>query len=465
MGVPGFFRWLIITFGEKYIYMNTSDLEIDSLSFDLNALIHKYKTDYINQINIIIDKLKPKKNTFIAIDGTTPIAKIKQQKQRRYKSIHDTLLMIGMKKKYNINIDKTELWNSAHISVGTEFMDTLCKNLHDTYMYNNSVIISDIYDFGEGEHKIMEYIRNTSYSSYIIYGNDADLFFLSFTIDKDIYIYRDDGKIISINNIKSLLINKWNNINPKNFIMLSYLLGNDFLPPIPSIDIYKNGIDVLLFNLNVLNIGNECLSFSNLLYIIEKLSNNEDDILEKKYFGKKIFPIKVQFNSYDEEYKGLQNLEFNIYDPIKLGKNGYKDRYYRYYNVTNIQDIVNDYIYGLLWQYNYYNGIITDYEWYYKYDIAPFLTDIIRYSESFNIKIIDRNPNITPLEQLLIITHPYSIEVIPAKYQHIIKKLNDYYNSEGHIDLLNKNKYWQCQYIFNQQHNIMEILATIRSLM
>ena len=59
------------------------------------------------------------------------------------------------------------------------------------------------------------------------------------------------------------------------FIFICYLLGNDFLPHLPSLDISKNGLDYLL------EYYVECLMENNFNYIINK---NKKEIINQEIF-------------------------------------------------------------------------------------------------------------------------------------------------------------------------------------
>ena len=52
----------------------------------------------LKYLKYIIDFVNPKKVIYIAIDGVAPIAKIKQQRSRRYKSAKDRYTFENIKK-------------------------------------------------------------------------------------------------------------------------------------------------------------------------------------------------------------------------------------------------------------------------------------------------------------------------------------------------------------------------------
>ena len=74
------------------------------------------------------------------------------------------------------------------------------------------------------------------------------------------------------------------------------------------------------------------------------------------------------------------NVHFYKDDIINYNKSGYKDRYYKFYNITNKTDACKEYISGLYWILGYYENHIHDnWSWHYTHDATPFATDIFTY--------------------------------------------------------------------------------------
>lgn len=114
----------------------------------------------------------PKEDTrvFLAIDGTAPYAKIKQQRERRYKkAIHS--LLLG---------SKPDIFDTSYIIPGTQFMDKLSEALSvfaQDSRYN--ITMSDHTFPGEGEHKILAYLKaNKKEKTVCVYSNDGDMLVL-----------------------------------------------------------------------------------------------------------------------------------------------------------------------------------------------------------------------------------------------------------------------------------------------
>ena len=566
MGVPGFVAWLRDYFKDKMIH-NKLPNRPKKLYIDGNCLIHPKCFEvlaYISQNNpnndINIDKLEAMmfkriakyisyitnyvnpEICYFAVDGVAPAAKINQQRFRRYKSVVDNDLKTKLKEKYKINKDNEIKWSNTVITPGTEFMNKLhnhllnyFKNLNTTNK-NTKYIYTSYLEAGEGEHKIMDEIRNNNNINlediYVIYGLDADLFFLSMSCKKkNIYLLREeqhfvngqpaknelfdviddvaeDLRYVSIDITKEcydirmqhIVKNKLensedygNNINKKilersdycsDFVFLCYLLGNDFIPHLPTVDIKKNGLDTLIdcYVDTYINLGMTLLTESNnnnidikinIIFLTELIRCLGE--LEERFY-KEIVPKyehKISrrrcpaSDEYSKELWDIENMRapsFYVEDePIKCGtgnKDVWKWRYYEYYYGTkeknNHKIFVNlmckMYIEGLMWVTKYYYNGCASWKWKYPFIHAPFISDIYTYLKESNIDINDikftLGKPLNPEQQLLAVL-PYSCNnIVPKKYRYLMTDKNspikDMYPSEVKIDMIHKDMYWMC---------------------
>ena len=217
MGIPSYFSHIIRKYG-SIIKKFHKFKGVSNLYFDSNSLIydiiklHKWsdidtKEDYEQeiyrklcvQIEEYIDKIRPAKKVLIAFDGVAPVAKLNQQKTRRYKSKFIQYIENSIQNKPNSK------WDQAAITPGTQFMNNLDKYIQNYFndKYNNTnnplqIIVSGTNEFGEGEHKIFDFIRaNEEYhanTTTFIYGLDSDLIMLCLNhlhISKNIYLFRE----------------------------------------------------------------------------------------------------------------------------------------------------------------------------------------------------------------------------------------------------------------------------------
>ena len=141
MGIPSYFSYIVknhISIIKKY----TPSIPIHNLYMDCNSVIYDVihgldKNNEINNkliINSVIGKIEnyistinPSKLIFIAFDGVAPVAKLEQQRIRRYKSHFQNEMT---KKVFN----RTESgWNTAAITPGTKFMKELNAGIIEYY--------------------------------------------------------------------------------------------------------------------------------------------------------------------------------------------------------------------------------------------------------------------------------------------------------------------------------------------
>jgi len=523
MGVPGFFLWLWKKYKSKNFVISKDKFttNVDYFLLDMNCMIHpvcfetlkelksedinidRLENKMINNVIIYLEKLinlaEPKKCIYLAIDGVAPVAKMKQQRLRRYKSVHDKKLFDSIRKKHKKDIPF--FWNNSAITPGTKFMDKLteklnawCKEYREKT--NLEIIFSPSSIPAEGEHKILQYIKQhgINENTYVIYGLDADLIFLMMTLSRkglnNIYLMREAQQMenkdksnginfvsISImqdcifDSVQSLttniILDKSNVIN--DFIFICYLMGNDFLPHIPALDIYNNAIDTLLkcyvdivllhgYIINTTNININDDAYYN--FIVKLASDEEKTIMlnyNKTSNNKKKYPCQSS-DPFDIEMHKIENLMFKIEDPIQLGEgpmSDWRERYYNYYYQTNDSELdefsdkmVYHYNIGLKWVAQYYFDKCPSWDWYYPFDHAPFLSDMARNKFNFNSVKFQLGEPVSPYEQLLIVLPKETSYLLPLTLRKIMTNVNGsashLYPDKFELDMIGKKKYWMC---------------------
>jgi 5'-3' exonuclease len=147
--------------------------------------------------------LNPDECIYIAFDGVAPVAKLEQQRSRRYKSLYQNTITRSI-----FTDIKTDPWNTTAITPGTAFMqkvnEHIKKKFHNPDVYHvKQIIFSGSDEYGEGEHKIFEHIRQFPEfhkdTNTVIYGLDADLIMLSMNhlpISTHIFLFRETPHFI-----------------------------------------------------------------------------------------------------------------------------------------------------------------------------------------------------------------------------------------------------------------------------
>ena len=212
MGIPSYFSYIVKNHSNIIKKLTSKKtFPINNLYLDCNSIIYDavHNTDFsklvesdivtiinavIRKINEYILELKPDNTIFIAFDGVAPVAKLDQQRERRYKSLYQNRISKNI-----FGNSKPDPWNTTAITPGTKFMSILNERIVKAFaeptIYGvKQILISTTSSPGEGEHKLFEHIRQHpaehATKNTIIYGLDADLIMLSINhlpICKNIY--------------------------------------------------------------------------------------------------------------------------------------------------------------------------------------------------------------------------------------------------------------------------------------
>ena len=518
MGVPGFFLWLWKKYKKSNFVLNLEEIknefETKWLCLDANCLLHPKcfevlaeNPNYTNKNNLenkminrcleymdkLINEINPTEGIYLAIDGVAPIAKIKQQRSRRFKSISDRDLFDKIKTKHNKEI--TKFWSNSAITPGTEFMSKLTGAIYN-WAKNQSrkIIFSSAQTPMEGEHKILKFIKERTLKNqsgnYVIYGLDADLIFLAMASQRnDIFLLREANQIKNTENkellnlvdmevMKECIIEEvkshFEEIDCKlteqeiinDFIFMGYFLGNDFLPHLVSLDIYSNGIPDLLKTYvesyqekyqSLIKIEDKKVTFNQEMFkvFINKLASKEEEILADLP-NKKVHKAPLSSDSYQREIQIIETLRFKIKDPIKLGEDNYSEyskRYYQHYFSDDSPEmrleVAYHFIKGMIWTANYYFEECPSWEYYYPYNFGPFLKDIANAIDLLDLNKIKFNKGnpLTPYQQLMTVLPQQTSYLLPNCFNNLMRdsksKISHLYPLKFEQDFLHKHHYWQ----------------------
>lgn len=205
-----------LAYGEYHL-LSSSIVGIDNL----NKITESVAIMVVNHIKDVTHLYQPEK-IVIAMDGSVPAAKMKQQRERRYKAAAS---------------HKFGTFDTNQITAGSKFMVNLENKIiamlkvmtEQSQLPNLIFYPQNLY--GEGEHKLMAYMRVHANPKrwQIVYGADTDLMVLGLSQLTNIILRREDDMLhVSIPKLKEGLVQL--GIAIPDFVIGISLIGNDFIP-------------------------------------------------------------------------------------------------------------------------------------------------------------------------------------------------------------------------------------------
>ena len=219
MGVAGLLRNILKQYPSIHLPAPHKNIKIDYLFIDFNAFIYhtiesfpkdvvynftknKNTTSYEEELVKLVIKntlelvnkiCKPSKLLYIAIDGPPPLAKMVQQRERRYKTPYLEQLF---KKDAPTKIIEGAKYDTTRVTPGTYLMSLLNKEftkIVNAGEFGKIAVVFDGSDIpGEAEHKYLKLIEEIDSSpdeKFVIISGDGDAILLSLRFpNKSVYI-------------------------------------------------------------------------------------------------------------------------------------------------------------------------------------------------------------------------------------------------------------------------------------
>ena len=445
---------------------------------------------YIRQLDTYVKA----ETLYIAVDGVAPLAKLKQQRMRRFKSAKTAEDEAKIKAEaQGRRYIPTPRWDTNAITPGTAFMDHLTAALHDLTR-NKRIVVSPADEPGEGEQKLMDYIRRAGITDAVVYGLDADLIVLALFqharygtrvdlfreetefgggVKRDLlgteqYLYLDMSKLAA-----ALFAAHGRHEDAQtqraflyDFVGVMNLLGNDFVPHGMALKIKDNGIERLLEYLQELRaplvlVGDKVsYNVPILLELIRRLADREaEDVL--KSVAKKLTQRMGTMGG-DAVERALARaqdapLEWRE-DEVLVKRMGDRPQYVLRPDWTTIYDgkalggiaaetAAGVYCESLGWTLAYYAGEAVDREWMYPWLLPPrwqSIGDWLEIKGSVPVPTT-RRLELKPLEQLALVLPESSFGLLPSEYKDMIKAHPYAWPSEWSVASFGKRFLWECE--------------------
>jgi len=512
MGIPSYFSYIIknhsniirkkrqvnVTFSSLYMDCNSIIYDcVRKLQYDLSESVvteDQLIKEVIAKIEFYVNTIAPTNVLYIAFDGVAPFAKMEQQRTRRYK---------------NTASAKTRGFNTTAITPGTQFMNMLSVQVKRLFANRGfgvkTVIVSGADEAGEGEHKMFQYMRDHALLSETIavYGLDADLIMLSLFhcfACKNIFIFRESpefGKILLDRNFErdellyldsrglSRAILSEMEVSHEfadsrgriyDYIFACFLLGNDFLPHFPALNIRTHGNFTILEtyrkliakhnNRRFISLETGNIQWGWVKLFLRELAKEEPRMIQNEYesrskMEKRVYPTttpedrEIAFDNIPTIYRAEEHYIFPC-EP------GWQERYYKVafrdteLNKEFVDCLCNNYLEGLEWTFKYYTEGCPHWRWKYNYHYPPLFADLVQRVPSLETQFIDEHKGINrpflPSTQLAYVIPPWNHSLFTDKLRNILRE-NDY--MKYYVDAEHLQFQWMFCKFFWESHAIL----------
>lgn len=322
MGVLGLFSYLSRSY--KKAFSPSRVPIIESVYLDGNALLYPIAEVTKDPAEIAASMLQVASSygeryqcrCHIYIDGAAHMGKIRQQRMRRF--LYDPVSSstphtdVGTREG-TISVHDAPRWSPAMFSPGTDMMQRIHAYIQEhIHEYNNVSIYSSYMEHGEGEHKIIRHIRDEAsrrspdepYRTAIV-GKDADLLLMAMgTCPQEghnsyIYVlrhndrydgnpdgYRPTDPIYCVDTplLRDAIIASYKHkgiTSIWNFIIASFLLGNDFLPPVPELIDINTSIPMILASKHILYREDTGINWEGLISLIKSMHVDRRNVYKR----------------------------------------------------------------------------------------------------------------------------------------------------------------------------------------
>eukprot|EP00750_Incisomonas_marina_P001015 INCI1083.4.p1 GENE.INCI1083.4~~INCI1083.4.p1 ORF type:complete len:1093 (-),score=165.03 INCI1083.4:3129-6407(-) len=521
MGIPRFYKWL----SERYPLINNPITEnnltlpdFDNFYLDMNGIIHNCSHPQDNEvaqglsmkdmilgicryIDRLVQLIRPVKVLYLAVDGCAPRAKMNQQRSRRFRSAKTQAEVFAAAEADGEKIDLETLFDSNCITPGTPFMAELHEHIkffiqkkvkEDPVWQRFETIYSGHNVPGEGEHKIMSYIREERAkpdydpnTRHCMAGLDADLIMLALVshephfsllrkqvdfsaprksksknVTKQITRQTEELhlQLLSLTILRQYLDAEFSS-DPdcpdfynfdrvlNDWICICALCGNDFLPHLPSLDIAEGAIErlVTLYKKKLKGFGGFLTDERGAIHP-ERFQEYLNDIgLEER----QTFQARAKRES---KFKNRDDLPIGARKGDEWSTQAnFKEAYYKdKFGVATAEEVGGgrlreEYFRGLNWVMAYYVVGCQAWGWYFPFHYAPMASDM-KHLPAIDTRM-QRGAPFPPFSQLLGCLPPFSARFLPRAFQPLMTSqssaIKDFYPKDFEIDMNGSRSSWE----------------------
>jgi 5'-3' exonuclease len=389
------------------------------------------------------------------------------------------------------------------------------------------IIVSSSNEPGEGEHKIFEYIREHASEhadkTSVIYGLDADLIMLCMShlhISRNIYLYREtpafagtvhvalDEKekyYMDIPEFAEAVMENLRPIHPgdkvsrrgagrnawhlgsPDYIFMCFMLGNDFMPHFPALNIRTTGITTLMDAYRAtfgpgetiiqLQLQGGTSSWSihwpNYRRFVAHLAAQELTLIRKEHASRDRQARHLRDSDTEDDVMHdvlmLPMTQRDVERQINPFEPGWERRYYAALCDIHVADdkaiasLCRNYLEGMEWTFRYYTTGCVDWKWTYANHYPPLLADLAKYmsgipetqTNTFSFLSVKPKEPIRDVVQLCYVLPRASHALLPPAAERALmrSKLRSKYTDDGSPNF----KWAYCKYFWECHTDLPEL--------
>lgn len=460
----------------------------------------EWEADLIRETVVYLDRLiarvAPTETVLVCVDGVAPMAKLKQQRARRFKSAvsaEEEARVVAAAK--GVPYMPQERWDTNAITPGTAFMQALSKGLNDyAARARVRVIIDGAEQSGEGEQKLMAWIRAHRPTDVVIYGLDADLIVLALlahaTLGTHVDLFREDtefgGKIktdslgdteytyLSIQHLATSLFAEFSATGQDlpafllDYVGIVNLLGNDFIPHgLNGREIARSDIEELLrirqtrmrdplvvdgayccdslYMLLAALLAERCEGEG--LHVLHKYTHGERD--QRALAGMKdpVDRALFLYNAEPRHWGADAALVRRGADGRWALVEGWETHYDRLALLgVDPAHAACEYLRALAWTLAYYLGRPVDMEWYYALPNPPRVPTLLTVLvPELLVAPATTRPPLRPIEQLAMVLPATSFHLLPPELRRLDALLPHAWPTAWPLHSFARTQRWKCE--------------------
>ncbi len=428
--------------------------------------------DYLDEL---IGLAKPTEGVYVSCDGVVCAAKRKQQRLRRFKGPWMAAQEAALRPA--VETPATNSWDQNALTPGSDFMARLnaCLTAAAPRLQSRhgvSVAVSTTHEPGEGEHKLLRRMREVRPTSCTIYGLDADLILLSLLLradtGADIRLLReaqefesngahDEWRTLTVTGLADVMLPR-GPAYVRDFVAAMSLLGNDFLPRSLTKTVRDQGIPLLIATLqravwshgtwlvnDAAHIHREAL----LSIMREWAGTEETDMYVAAADARR--RSRVGGGDALQAWSSLPAQWATLTRILHADGTRLIADWRRVVREDWRAGDAHEYLQGIAWVWDYYQGRTVDQGWYYAAHLPPLWSDIVTILEQEKGATLHPPPVTYPthlpewLHLLSVLPVDSVRRLVPADKHTLMDKATHFWPAAWSLFDVGRTQMWECE--------------------